>query len=51
MNFLDKYFEGWLGSHYLLRAANALYETVSELAPEVEYDLMRLDKYLCMYWS
>jgi len=43
--------EGWFGSNYNFYPVDILYQTVCELIPEIRYDVMRIEKYLCLYWS
>ena len=43
--------EGWNGSDPWLEAVNVLYKIVSNIVPEVNYDVLRLDKFVCLYWS
>jgi len=45
------YGEGWWGSDFYFYSMDMLFKLVSEHVPAVRYDVMRLEKFLCFYWS
>lgn len=43
--------DGWGGGGYYEYPIDLLYELISKLIPGIRYDVMRVQKYLCFYWS
>jgi hypothetical protein len=45
------YGDGWYGTDYHFYPAEVLFKTVADLVPGIKFDVMRLEKLLCLYWS
>lgn len=45
------YGDGWHGTSYHFYEVDMLFKFISEHIPEIRYDIMRLEKLLCYYWS
>jgi len=43
--------DGWHGSGFYFYQVDVLFQVVAELVPGIKYDVMRLEKLLCLYWS
>jgi hypothetical protein len=43
--------DGWWGTDFHFYPADLLFQTVADLVPGIKYDVMRLQKLLCFYWS
>ena len=43
--------EGWFGSDFYFYSIDMIFKMISEHIPAVKYDVMRLEKFLCFYWS
>lgn len=43
--------EGWAGADFYFYPVDMVFKTMSEYIPEIKYDVMRLEKFLCFYWS
>jgi hypothetical protein len=43
--------DGWGGGGYYEYPIDLMYEMISEMVPGVRYDVMRVEKFLCFYWS
>jgi hypothetical protein len=45
------YGEGWFGSDFYFYSMDELFKLISKHIPSIKYDVMRLEKFLCFYWS
>lgn len=43
--------DGWNGSSFHFYPADRLFELISKHIPAIKYDVMRLEKFLCLYWG
>jgi hypothetical protein len=43
--------EGWSGSDFYFYPVDRIYRLICKHIPEIKYDVMRLDKFLCFYWG
>jgi hypothetical protein len=43
--------DGWWGADFHFYPVDILFQTVAKLVPGIKYDIMRLQKFLCFYWS
>lgn len=43
--------DGWGGSSFHFYPADRLFELISKHIPAIKYDVMRLEKFLCLYWG
>ena len=45
------YGDGWYGTDIYFYPAEVLFQLVVDLVPGIRFDVMRLEKFLCLYWS